>query len=114
MNKILEQKKVSLWHYIGYGAGGFGESLAYNVFYFYFIYFLTNIAGIEPLIAGIISLVAVFWDGITDPIIGYVSDNLRSKYGRRRPLMILFCIPLGISIMLLFTNINVPNTIKVI
>mgnify|MGYP000408649117 CR=1 FL=1 len=31
---------------------------------------------------------ATFWDAITDPVMGYVSDNFRSRYGRRRPFIV--------------------------
>ena len=100
--------------HIAYGAGSFGENIAYNFFYLYFIYFLTNTVKLDPAIAGIISLIAVSWDGITDPFLGYVSDNLNSKFGRRRPMMIVFCIPLGISLFLLFTNPDLSAVLNVI
>ena len=66
MNNTLEKpkRKLSLGIKLGYGMGSFGENLAYNVFYTYFLVFLTNYAGINAGIAGTIALVAVLWDGV--------------------------------------------------
>ncbi|NBI64866.1 hypothetical protein D3Z38_17950 [Clostridiales bacterium] len=77
-----------------------GDSIGFNVFSFFFLFFLTDIAGVSPAIAGTISLIAVLWDAITDPIIGFISDNLRSKYGRRRPMMIVSSVPYAVCTFL--------------
>ncbi len=114
MNREANSIKLSLGLHMGYAVGTLGESVAYNAFYFFFIYFLTNVAGINPIAAGLISLVAVLWDAVTDPAVGYISDNILSKYGRRRPLMLIFFIPLGIFLVLLFTNVSLPPIAKVV
>lgn len=88
---------------LGYSFGTFGESIAYNLFYVYFLLFLTAVVGLDPAVAGAISFVAIVWDGISDPLIGYLSDNSRNKAGRRRPFIIRFCAPLAAVLVLLFT-----------
>ncbi|MBW2369017.1 MAG: MFS transporter [Deltaproteobacteria bacterium] len=97
-------RRVSLGTHIGYGVAGIGENTAYNIYYLYFIFFLTTVSGINPAVAGTIAFIAVLWDAFTDPAVGYISDHLRSKHGRRRPFMVVFIIPFGIVIGLLFTN----------
>lgn len=57
-------------------------------------------------------LVAVCWDAITDPIVGNVSDNLKSKRGRRRPMMIAALVPYCTSMFLLFTDIDISAQSK--
>jgi Na+/melibiose symporter-like transporter len=54
-----------------------------------YLVFLTNIVGIDPGIAGTIIMVSKIWDAITDPMVGLISDNTRSKFGRRRPFIFL-------------------------
>jgi len=93
----------------GYAAGQATDSIGFNVFYFFFLYFLTDFAGVPPGIAGTISLIAIGWDAITDPIVGYISDNLKSKYGRRRPMMLTALIPYCVCMFLLFNNIDFAN-----
>lgn len=98
----------------GYAVGQMSDSIGFNVFYFFFLFFLTDFAGIPAGTAGIISLIAVTWDAITDPIVGHISDNLRSRYGRRRPMMLTALIPYSVCTYLLFNNINAAGGAKVV
>ena len=50
----------------------------------YFSIFLTRVVGLDIEYAGFITMVAVIWDGINDPIMGIITDRTRSKYGRHR------------------------------
>ena len=90
----------------GYAIGQATDSIGFNVFYFFFLFFLTDVAGIAAGAAGTISLIAVTWDAVTDPIVGHISDNLSSKYGRRRPMMLAALVPYCICVYLLFNNIE--------
>ena len=98
---------------LSYGIGAVGEGIGYNVFFSFFSFFLTTQAGIKPGIAGVISALAVLWDAITDPIIGNWSDRTKNKRGRRRPFIMSGSILFGISIALLFVNLNLPYGMKV-
>lgn len=59
----------------GYATGIFVDSFPYNCFYIYFMIFLTNVVGINPALAGTISLCSVCVDAVTDPIMGWLVDN---------------------------------------
>lgn len=99
-----------------YGIGGIGEDIAYNLFYMFFIYFLTSAAGIEPAAAGTISLIAVWWDAISDPLVGYLSDHCKGwkGFGKRGLFILAGSIPLGISVFLLFCDVDFGQTGKVV
>lgn len=112
MNERKKNSSLPFSKKLGYSIGAFGDSIGFNVFYFFFLFFLTDVAGISPAIAGTIALIAVGWDAITDPIVGHVSDNLKWKSGRRRPLMISVAIPYAICMFLLFNNIDLETGIK--
>ncbi len=108
-------KRLSFKTKVGYGVGQLGSGLGYNLYYYYFIYFMTSLAGVNPAIAGTISLFAVIWDAVTDPMVGVFSDGQKIRTGTRRNLMMKASIPLGITVFLLFTSFNFPNdSIKVI
>lgn len=119
MKALAQQKsigKLNIKTVIGYGVGGFGENTAYGIYYMFFIFFLTSIAGISPSKAGIISLFAVMWDAITDPIVGFMSDKLKTnKWGKRVPFILGGAIPMGICIFLMFCDIqSFGETAKII
>ncbi|MDP3385677.1 MAG: MFS transporter [Eubacteriales bacterium] len=110
---VSEKLKIS--EILKFGIGGAGENLSYNLFYMFFIFFLTTVAGIGPAIAGTISLVAVMWDAITDPLVGFWSDKFKgNKFGKRAAFIIGGAIPLGVSVFLLFCDLNLSQSVKTI
>lgn len=112
MDNQNKSKALSMSQTIGYGIGAIGEGIGYNVFFSFFIFFLTTVAGIAPAVAGVISSVAVLWDAVTDPIIGNWSDTTRSPKGRRRPFIMVGSILFGVSIALVFFNFDIPVGLK--
>jgi len=58
--------------------------------------------GLNPALVGLIGFVPRVFDGILDPIIGFSSDNARTKYGRRKPFIFWGAICAGICYMLMF------------
>ena len=65
-------------------------------------FFYSQVLGISPALVGFATAVATVFDAITDPIIGSISDNFKSKYGRRLPFLFAGTLPTSISIFLLF------------
>ncbi len=106
--------KLGLGTFLSYGIGAVGEGIGYNVFFAFFTFFLTTQAGIEPAVAGVISGVAVLWDAVTDPIIGNWSDKTRNPRGRRRPFIMAGSILFGVAIALLFVNLDISHTARVV
>ena len=64
--------------------GGGGQALI-GVIYFFF---LTNVIGLGPALAGVVTLISEIWDAISDPLMGLLSDNTRTRMGRRRPYIL--------------------------
>ena len=112
MDKQLQTTKLKWSTKIGYAIGQMVDSTGYNVYYFFFLYFLTDFAGIPAGTAGTVSLIAIMWDAVTDPIVGNISDNLKSPYGRRRPLMIGATIPYAVCTFLIFNNVHFQGNAK--
>ena len=69
---------------------------------FYAIY-LTDVVGLEPRLASFGALVGIVWDAVNDPLIGVISDRLHTKWGRRRPFLLWFAIPFGLSFVILWS-----------
>ena len=72
---------------------------------FYAIY-LTDVVGLEPRLASFGALIGIAWDGINDPLIGILSDRMRTRWGRRRPFLLWFAIPFGLSFITLWSAPN--------
>ncbi len=87
---------------IAYGLGDFANNVAYGGIGFYFVFFLTDVAGVPAAIAGTILLIARLWDAITDYFMGIISDRTRSRFGRRRPYILAGSVPFGVAFVLLW------------
>lgn len=97
---------------LGYCSGIITESLQYNMFYTYYLLFLTDIVKLPPALASTISLISVLWDAFTDPIIGYYAD--RGK-GKKKTFMAKSLFPMLIAFSAAFIPLgSMPNTFKFI
>lgn len=87
-------------------AYGFG-SVAYGVnnggFDYFLLLFYSQVIGVDARVVGIAIIVALIIDALSDPIVGYWSDNLRSRWGRRHPFMLAAALPVALSYFLLWT-----------
>jgi GPH family glycoside/pentoside/hexuronide:cation symporter len=107
----LTQAKLTLGEKLAYGAGDLGTSITTNLLSFFLLFFFTNVAGLDPALAGVVLLVGKVFDAINDPIIGVLSDRTKSKLGRRLPWMIYSAIPFGLAF---FAQWLVPSTDKMV
>jgi glycoside/pentoside/hexuronide:cation symporter, GPH family len=60
------------------------------------------VVGLDARLASIAALVGIAWDAINDPLVGILTDRMRSRWGRRRPFLLIFAIPFGASFLLLW------------
>jgi GPH family glycoside/pentoside/hexuronide:cation symporter len=95
-----ESEKLSLSTKLAYGAGDAGAGITVTILTFSLLVFFTNVAGLDPRTAGYILAIGKIWDAINDPIVGFLSDRTRSRWGRRHPWMIWGAIPFGIFFFL--------------
>jgi GPH family glycoside/pentoside/hexuronide:cation symporter len=86
-------------------AYGFG-SVAYGVnnvgFDYFLLLFYSQVIGLDARLVGVAIIVALVFDAISDPIVGYWSDNFRSRWGRRHPFMLTAAAPAALSYFLLW------------
>lgn len=106
-NKINQEDIVPFGQKIAFGAGNLTNQLlpaALGVFMF----FLVVGFGMSPYKAGILAAIPRFIDAILDPIMGYISDNTRSKWGRRKPYIFGGAIIVGITFILMW-QLKIPE-----
>lgn len=87
---------------VGYAAGDLGISIAYFAFGFFFLFYLTDLVGLAPSVAGTVVLIGKLWDGVNDPLIGMLCDRTRSRHGRKRVYLLYGAVPFGVSFVLLW------------
>lgn len=102
----MNNDKLAMGTKLGYSIGQVAISTPYNLVGVFLLFFFTDVAGVEPALAGTVFSIAVIWAAIADPFIGNFSDNLRTKYGRRRPMLLVVALPLAITTWLLFTSFD--------
>lgn len=98
----MNQDRVPFLRKLGYGAGDTPLSLFFTTLSLYFLFFLTDIAGVPPAAAAAVYGIGRIWDAVSDPIMGYVSDGTRSPLGRRRPYILFGAPALAMAFILLF------------
>lgn len=95
-------EKLSMGTRLGYGVADFGQNIIFQATGIYLLYFYTDIFGIEAGFVGGLFLIARIWDGINDPIMGYLAQKTRTRWGTYRPYLLFAAFPMAISMILLF------------
>jgi GPH family glycoside/pentoside/hexuronide:cation symporter len=79
---------VSLGTRIGWGFGGLADNYIMNVLNMIFLVLYVQYFKMPPMLAATALAIPRFMDAITDPLVGNISDNTRSRWGRRRPYLV--------------------------
>lgn len=105
-------QKLTIKNKMEYASAAFGDSASYAFIGTFLLFFLTTVAGIKPALAGTITVIGALWNTLMNPVIGYLSDRVATKWGRRRPFMFIMAPPLAASTYMLFTAIDILPQIK--
>ena len=93
---------MSFWVKLVYGTGDWSEASYGTLRQIFYAIFLTDVVGLDPRLASVAALVGIIWDAVNDPLVGILTDRMRSRWGRRRPFLLFFSIPFGMSFLLLW------------
>lgn len=85
-----------------YSMGDLSVSIPLAILMFFQLYFLTDVAHLRPDLAGWAVGVGKVWDAVNDPLIGVISDRIRTRWGRRRVFLLFGAVPLGLAFMLMW------------
>lgn len=96
------EDRLPLASRLAYGFGSVAYGVKENAFGFFLILFYGTVVGLDERLVGFALLIILFSDALSDPIVGYVSDNWRSKWGRRHPFMYFAAVPVSVSFYFLW------------
>jgi GPH family glycoside/pentoside/hexuronide:cation symporter len=85
-----------------FSTGDLSTSIPLAIVMFFQLYFLTDVAGLRPDLAAWAVGIGRIWDAVNDPLFGLVSDRIRTRWGRRRVLLLFGAVPLGISFTMMW------------
>jgi glycoside/pentoside/hexuronide:cation symporter, GPH family len=92
-----------------FATGDLATALPLTLVNFFQLYFMTDVAGLAPSVAGWIVLAAKVWDAVNDPLFGVLADRIRSPLGRRRGPLVFSAVPLGVTFALMWIVPGVPR-----
>lgn len=85
-----------------YGIGSVSEGVKETAFNVFLLFYYNNVLGLSGTLVGVAIFIALCVDAVTDPLMGVISDNTRSRLGRRHPYMYLAALPVAATFALLF------------
>lgn len=94
---------------ISYGAGDFAFNLSFSFCSLFLLYFYTDVLGLSATTAGLIIMIALVWEGVTDPVIGVLVNRTRSRWGRYRPYLLFGAVPLAASVVAMFVPVGLSG-----
>tara|TARA_R110002096_G_scaffold436063_1_gene666690 strand:- start:10680 stop:12107 length:1428 start_codon:yes stop_codon:yes gene_type:complete len=89
MSDLKKDTPTPMKNIIGYSYGDGVTSVLLNSILNFAMLYYTQVIGLDATLAGLAISISIFWDAITDPIMGHISDNTRSRWGKRHPYMLL-------------------------
>jgi GPH family glycoside/pentoside/hexuronide:cation symporter len=94
--------QLQLREQLGWAMGSMGTGVMIGALTGYGLYYMTNYLGIAAGLAGSLIGLSKFYDMISDPVMGQISDRTRSNWGRRRPYLLVGTITCPFALLLLF------------
>ncbi|MCF7933321.1 MAG: glycoside-pentoside-hexuronide (GPH):cation symporter [Spirochaetia bacterium] len=101
-----KDRKVTFRTLFSYGIGDIFGGGSFLIIGMLFMFYLTEVAGLSPALAGLVFAIGKIWDAISDPLMGYFSDITESKHGRRRIYFLIGIVPIAVSFILMWVPVS--------
>ena len=96
---MTELSRLEKW---SYAVGNIPFAVKDVAFTSFVVFYYTQVQGLSGSLTGLAMFIALTWDAITDPVVGSWCDTVRSRWGRRHPLLLLGGIPTAVLCIALF------------
>lgn len=109
IGKSSADKRVPTRDLWGYATGEGVNSVAINGISNFALLFYTQVMGMSPELAGLALFIATFWDAVSDPVMGSITDHTDSRFGRRHPYMVIGGIVFSLAFVALWL---IPESVQ--
>ena len=101
----MHTSRLTVLEKIGFGAGDMAVNVVISSMFLIVSFFYTDVFGLKPTDMGVLFLAARLIDAITDPLMGLITDRVKSeRWGRFRPYFLYLSVPFGLSVFLMFST----------
>lgn len=101
--------RVGLGSKLAYGFGSIAFGVKNNGFDYFLLFFYSQVMGVSASLVSMALAIALAFDAISDPLIGFFSDNTRTRWGRRHPYMYGAAVPVAVCYFFLW---NPPSQLS--
>ena len=95
---------------LAYGIGSIAYGIKNNGFSTFLMLYFNQVLGLPAILVGLSLLIALMFDAISDPLVGYISDRHKSRLGRRHPFMYAAILPTCIAYFYMWTPPDLGQT----
>ncbi len=108
-NPDAANEKIPMRVKLSYGCGDIFAGGAFLLVATLFMYFLTQVVGLDAKLAGTVILLGRLWDAVTDPVMGFLSDRTHTRFGRRRIYFISGLLPIFLFFSMLWFPVDLTG-----
>lgn len=105
---------ISVREKIAYGLGDTASNIIFQTVMMFLLLFYTDVMGLSPAAVGTMFLLVRIIDAVTDPLMGNITDNTKTKWGQFRPYLLWLALPFAIISILAFTTPDISDGNKII
>ena len=105
--------RIGFLEKLGFCTFSTASNVVFNFKDLFYLFFLTNVMGIQIAHAGMITAIGIVWDAVNDPMVGYWAVNHTFKNGEKcRPFALWCAVPWAVTVVLMFTCFDVAYGLK--
>jgi GPH family glycoside/pentoside/hexuronide:cation symporter len=110
----MKTQRLTVLEKIGFGGGDAAVNVVWSSLALIITFFYTDVFGLDPAYLAMLGLIPRLIDAFADVAMGMYTDSHTTRWGRYRPYFLIFAVPFGLAVMLVFTTPNLSEGGKLV